>query len=125
MQSIFYGLSKGFETLHLLSANTRPQTGYSNRVSYRANLQSTTLSQYLRHHHELHSSDMSRISPDEVSITSSCAYKDIYAQGQGRLSFPKEPLGFYMAMRRIVTANDADHSRMRTVLGHAFSNKAL
>ena len=67
---------------------------------------------------------MLHIPSHEISTISSFAQKDIYAHRQGRLSFPKD-LWVYTAMKRIVTANDADHSRTRTFLSHALSEKAL
>ena len=82
------------------------------------------LSHWLKDLHQCYSSDVVRISPDELSFISSSAWKDLCGDRQGHPSFPKD-LGIYVGTESILTANDADHSRMIRVLSHAFSDKAL
>ena len=67
---------------------------------------------------------MVRPSPDELSFTAPAAWHDMYAQIPGRKAFPKD-LRLFVGIDSIVTANDADHSRLRRILAHAFSDKAL
>ena len=79
---------------------------------------------------ELHDSygDIVRLAPDELSFTNAQAWQDIYGHHQGRQNFPKNPLWMVVAengVHSIITANDADHSRYRRLLSHAFSEKAL
>lgn len=68
---------------------------------------------------------MVRISPDELSFISASAWKDIYASRQGNPNPFTRDLGIYAGVKNILTANDADHSRMRRLLSHAFSDKAI
>ncbi|MCJ1394081.1 hypothetical protein MMC18_006959 [Xylographa bjoerkii] len=77
--------------------------------------------------HELHTSyasDVIRTSPDELSFTAPAAWRDMYAQIPGRKAFPKDQR-LFVGINSIITANDADHSRLRRILAHAFSDKAL
>ena len=48
----------------------------------------------------------------------------MYAHRQGHKNFQKD-LTLFAGIDSIITANDADHARMRRLLGHAFSDKAL
>ncbi|KAM3084403.1 hypothetical protein ACMFMF_001760 [Clarireedia jacksonii] len=63
-----------------------------------------------------------RFGPDEVSFITAQAWRDIY--GHGHKQLPK----FYHSnvnTSDIFSANDADHSRHRRALSHAFSAKGL
>lgn len=69
-----------------------------------------------------------RIAPTELSFITAQAWQDIYTHHQGRSNFAKNPL--WMApgengVHSILSANDADHSRYRRLLSHAFSERAL
>lgn len=65
------------------------------------------------------------MSPDELSFISPAAWKDMLANRQGRINpFTKDKIAFG-GVRNLLTANDADHSRIRRLLSHAFSDKAL
>ena len=65
-----------------------------------------------------------RTGPNELSFNGPSAWKDIYGHRQGHKHFPKD-LSLFAGIDGIITANDADHSRFRRLLGHAFSDKAL
>ncbi|KAB2571595.1 Cytochrome P450 monooxygenase rdc4 [Lasiodiplodia theobromae] len=71
-----------------------------------------------------------RVAPDQLSYTNAEAWKDIYGHKTpaGRGNLPKD-LRFYpqpaVGTTGIVMANDADHSRVRRSIAHAFSEKAL
>ncbi|KAL9105032.1 MAG: hypothetical protein Q9187_008830, partial [Circinaria calcarea] len=82
------------------------------------------LTYWLRDLHEKYDSDTVRVSPHEVSFISPSAWKDIYGRHQGQKPFQKD-LVLYGDIKDIVTANDADHARMRRSLNHGFSEKAL
>ncbi len=83
------------------------------------------LSHWLRGLHEQYDSDVVRISPDELSFISPAAWKDMLGSRQGGINpFAKDKIVFG-GIQNIVTANDADHSRIRRLLSHAFSDKAL
>ncbi|KAI4178700.1 MAG: hypothetical protein L6R41_008262 [Letrouitia leprolyta] len=69
-----------------------------------------------------------RLAPNELSFIDGQAWQDIYSHHQGRPNFPKNPLWFAPAengIHSILSANDADHSRYRRLLSHAFSDRAL
>ena len=72
-----------------------------------------------------------RIGPTELIFDSAQAWKDIYGHRRGgKKSFVKEK-NFYAGLNsvngtdNIISANDADHSRIRKTLSHAFSDRAL
>ena len=70
-----------------------------------------------------------RIGPNEVSYNSSDAWKDIYGHRiGGKKSFIKDPEHSGPAKSgysSIISVDDDDHSRMRRILSHGFSDKAL
>lgn len=71
---------------------------------------------------------MVRIASNELSFIDGKAWQDIYAHRQGRPNFPKNPLWSvrgHNGFSSILNANDADHTRYRRLLSHAFSEKAL
>ncbi|KAJ5623733.1 hypothetical protein N7510_000042 [Penicillium lagena] len=65
-----------------------------------------------------------RFGPDEVSFITAQAWKDIYAHGHGDRQFLKV-LHSTSNPSDIISANNADHSRFRRALSHAFSAKGL
>lgn len=70
-----------------------------------------------------------RFTQDDVSFITAGAWKQIYGhKGQGEQNFDKD-LRLYRpslsGASSIITANDADHRRMRRLLAHAFSERAL
>ncbi|CAO1597111.1 hypothetical protein XANCAGTX0491_000936 [Xanthoria calcicola] len=75
--------------------------------------------------HERYDSDVVRISPDELSFISPSAWKDMYGTRQAGTNPFSKDMVLYTGINSIVTASDADHSRMRRLLSHAFSDKAL
>ena len=82
------------------------------------------LSNWLKELHDYYRSDVVRISPDELSFISPSAWKDLYGNRPGHEHFQKDLL-LFAGVNNIVTASDADHSRIRRLLSHAFSDKAL
>ncbi|KAL8818808.1 MAG: hypothetical protein Q9191_007859 [Dirinaria sp. TL-2023a] len=78
--------------------------------------------------HDNYRSDVVRVSPDGLSFIGPSAWKDMYAHHQGRKIFEKDFIMYGRAGNEaasVITAEDADHSRMRRLLAHAFSEKAL
>ena len=79
--------------------------------------------------------DIVRIAPDELSFTKDSAWRDIYAYRAGHQNFPKSYLwntipslgkrGPPKKPDHILNASDADHSRIRKLFSHSFSDKAL
>ena len=70
-----------------------------------------------------------RIAPNALAYRASSAWKDIYGhRTKGQKVFLKDPALYSPTpngVNAIITANDKDHQRMRRLLAHAFSNKAL
>lgn len=73
--------------------------------------------------------DVVRISPNALVYRAAPAWKDIYGhRKKGQKVFVKDPALYAPTpngVNAIITANEDDHSRMRRLLTHAFSNKAL
>ncbi|EMD94546.1 hypothetical protein COCC4DRAFT_45065 [Bipolaris maydis ATCC 48331] len=66
-----------------------------------------------------------RISPDMVSFTAAEAWTDIYGHGPNR-NFAKWGMTrSHKTVDHLLSANNADHSRQRRTVNHAFSDKAL
>ncbi|KAJ5643199.1 uncharacterized protein N7484_005706 [Penicillium longicatenatum] len=73
--------------------------------------------------------DVVRISPNSLVYRASSAWKDIYGhRKKGQKTFLKDPSLYAPTpngVNAIITANEHDHQRMRRLLAHAFSSKAL
>ncbi|MCJ1327900.1 hypothetical protein MMC10_004575 [Thelotrema lepadinum] len=68
-----------------------------------------------------------RVSPDSLSFSTAQAWKDIAGTRANKGQLMKDP-AMYIRERGqpdIIVANDKDHSRMRKLLSHAFSDNAL
>ncbi|KAG9529486.1 benzoate 4-monooxygenase cytochrome P450, partial [Aureobasidium melanogenum] len=67
-----------------------------------------------------------RIGPDQLSFISAQAYKEIYGHRPGKVEMTKDPR-FYgvLAKENLIATNVPDHARMRKLLAHAFSDRAL
>ena len=81
---------------------------------------------------ELHQrlGDIVRIAPNEISVAHPDGWRDIYANRPGHKPFPKNPIwwGGKSTGRpeSIINAEDpADHERMRRLLDHGFTPRAL
>ncbi|KAJ4387223.1 hypothetical protein N0V93_007812 [Gnomoniopsis smithogilvyi] len=72
-----------------------------------------------------------RIAPDELSFVSGASWADIYgSKSSGGKQLAKEPFFYLGAMapngeKNLGASSDNDHARIRGVLSHAFSEKAL
>lgn len=73
--------------------------------------------------------DVARISPNALVYRAPSAWKEIYGhRKQGQKTFLKDPSLYAPTpngVNAIITANEHDHQRMRRLLAHAFSSKAL
>ncbi|XP_014551791.1 hypothetical protein COCVIDRAFT_41939 [Bipolaris victoriae FI3] len=66
-----------------------------------------------------------RISPDMVSFTAAEAWTDVYGYGPNR-NFAKWGMTrSHKTVDHLLLANNADHSRQRRTVNHAFSDKAM
>lgn len=84
--------------------------------------------QRLREFHDQYG-EVVRIRPNALTYRSPQAWKDIYGHRKpGTLPFSKDP-EFYMpaspGQSHMINANEADHSRQKKLLNHAFSERAL
>ncbi|KAJ5619755.1 hypothetical protein N7510_003739 [Penicillium lagena] len=70
-----------------------------------------------------------RIAPNSLAYRAAPAWRDIYGhRKKGQKIFLKDPSLYAPTpngVNAIITANEDDHARMRRLLTHAFSNKAL
>jgi cytochrome P450 len=70
-----------------------------------------------------------RIAPNALVYNSAASWKDIYGhRKKGQKLFVKDPALYSPTpngTNAIITANNEEHTRMRRLLTHAFSNKAL
>jgi cytochrome P450 len=94
------------------------------------NLYWTSTGQYHYKIKDLHDQygDVVRTGPNTLVYRSPQAWKDIYSHRKsGAASFLKDPKFYLQGPRgpNIINSNDADHSRERRLLSHAFSEKAL
>ncbi|KAL8669418.1 MAG: hypothetical protein Q9168_005986 [Polycauliona sp. 1 TL-2023] len=110
---------------HSLSVYPGPKTAAATKIPIAYVSWTGKLSHWQLALHERYDSDVVRISPDELSFISPSAWKDMYGTRQGGTNPFSKDLVLYTGIDSIVTANDADHSRMRRLLSHAFSDKAL
>ena len=109
---------------HQLSRFPGPKLAAISQTPIAKELWTGNIHIWLRDLHITYASDVVRVSPNELSFISPQAWKDIYSTRQGHPGFPKDPVPFG-GKNSILTANNPDHSRMRRLLSHAFSEKAL
>ena len=65
-----------------------------------------------------------RVAPNELSFTDPVAWRDIYPKNSARPSeFKNKPPG--KNADNLITASEADHTRLRKILAPAFSDKAI
>ncbi|KAL8945861.1 MAG: hypothetical protein Q9222_007658 [Ikaeria aurantiellina] len=124
---VTYTALKGFYNiyLHPLSKYPGPKWCAATKIPIAYFSWIGRISHWLLDLHEQFDSDVVRVSPDELSFISPSAWKDIYGTRQGSINpFAKDAI-LHTGIDSIVSANDADHSRMRRLLSHAFSDKAL
>ncbi|KAL8909504.1 MAG: hypothetical protein Q9207_000184 [Kuettlingeria erythrocarpa] len=125
--AVIYGILKALYNvyLHPLSKFPGPRFAAATKIPVAYVSWHGELSHWLRGLHEQYDSDVVRISPDELSFILPAAWKDMLGSRQGGVNpFAKDKIVFG-GIQNIVTANDADHSRIRRLLSHAFSDKAL
>jgi len=113
---------------HPLRSFPGPKSFAATRLSHVRSLLSGQLSFTVQDLHDEYG-EIVRIAPDELSFNSPQAWRDIYGHRQGHKSLVKDLAFFGIPLEGvhsiITTPSDADHSRMRRLLAHAFSEKAL
>ena len=125
-QAVAYLLGHAIYDLyfHPLAKYPGPKFAAVSQIPVAVKLWNGDLHLWLRHLHQEYNSDVVRVSPHELSFISPSAWRDIYSTRVGHPGFPKDPVGFG-GKNSLLTADNADHSRMRRLLSHAFSEKAL
>lgn len=112
---------------HPLSRFPGPRFAAISYVPYAFHLANGTFTNWVKEVHERYESEIVRLSPHDLSFISPAAWKDICG-GAGHRSFEKDVAVYGKSPNGIdtlLTAPKPDHSRMRRVLDHAFSVKAL
>ena len=70
-----------------------------------------------------------RLAPNELSFAKAEAWNDVFLPRKGHLPFPKHPVWYRPPTGQppsLITAlNPVDHARMRGILNHVFTDKAL
>ncbi|EME87123.1 uncharacterized protein MYCFIDRAFT_30470 [Pseudocercospora fijiensis CIRAD86] len=72
-----------------------------------------------------------RVAPDELSFSTGSAWEDIYGTKLSKSQRLQKDPHFYMGAtapngeKNLGAANDEDHSRIRSVIAHGFSDRAL
>lgn len=107
---------------HPLAAFPGPKLWAATRIPFAYHLCSGDLVFRIKDLHQSYG-HVVRTGPDELSYTSN-VWKDIYGLRRGHAEFRKDGR-FYPADGHIITANSADHTRIRRLLAHAFSETAL
>lgn len=71
---------------------------------------------------------MLRVAPNEITFAKSEAWSDIFQGRPGHLQFAKDPIWWGRQLDQpesILSAGFADHARMRKLLNHGFTRRAL
>ncbi|KAH6719576.1 cytochrome P450 [Leptodontidium sp. MPI-SDFR-AT-0119] len=126
--AIFYLLVEGVYNVyfHPLSKFPGLKLHAASRIDYARDLISRKYAYKIIEYHDKYR-DVVRVAPNELSYIDSAAWKDIYATRAGQPQMQKDP-NFFQTLDKtpnIFLSNDADHSRIRRLLAHAFSDKAL
>lgn len=130
-QAIVYALGVAIYNVyfHPLSKYPGPKLYAASRIPYALDLSHGTINQSISEAHKKYG-DVVRIAPNELSfISGDTAWNDIYGfRGAKKPEFGKD-LDWYNkpvnGTYSMLGAGREDHSRMRRVFSHAFSDKAL
>lgn len=113
---------------HPLAKVPGPRYYAASNIPYAWGLVAGTWSHRLKELHDFYG-PVVRFAPNDVSFIGAGAWKEIYGHKKaGAPNFEKDVRlyrGSKTETRSILVANDADHSRMRRSIAHAFSEKAL
>lgn len=113
---------------HPLSSYPGPKLFAAARLTHLSRLVTGNLTRTVTELHQKYG-EVVRIAPDELSFNGPQAWRDIYGHRQGHKGLIKEPKFLGLPPEGVhnifTTPSDADHSRMRKLLAHAFSERAL
>ncbi len=106
---------------------TGPRSAAASDIPYAIAQIRGYLPQWTHALHVAYDSPVIRIRPGELSYISADAWKDIYSYRTGHTPFERDELTYGRAqngVRSLLTAPKEDHTRLRRVLDHAFSDRA-
>ena len=86
------------------------------------------LPHYIKELHDQYNSNVVRISPDDLSFIEPSAWDDMLMFHRGRENLQKDVIIYGnppQGVHAVLTADDVAHARMRRIIAHAFSEKAL
>ena len=112
---------------HPLSSFPGPRSAAASNIPYVVAQVRGKLPHWVSALHETYASPIIRISPTELSFIDGEAWKDIYGYRSGHTPFEKDLLVYGKppnGVHSLLTAPKEDHTRMRRVIDHAFSDKA-
>ena len=114
--------------LHPLRAYPGPKLYTAFRLPYVIDQLSGRLARRAKQFHDQYG-PVVRIAPDELCYTTAAAWKDIFGYRPDHSQLPKDlrvlPPEQHTQAPDIIHADDANHGRMRRLLGYGFSPKAL
>ena len=113
---------------HPLSSFPGPRLAASSDIPYVNASARGKLPHWISSLHSLYKSPIIRISPNELSYIRADAWEDIYSNHHGHDAFDRDVLVYGTppnGVHSLLTAPKEDHKRMRRVLDHGFSDRAL
>ena len=113
---------------HPLASFPGPRIAAATQIPYVKASISGKLPYWVKDLHDQYQSDVVRISPSELSFIGASAWQDIHGHHADAPPFEKDPLlngKCFNNIDNMFTAKHEDHERMRKVLGHAFSERAI
>ena len=115
-------------SFHPLAKFLGPGSASVSYLPYALHLANGTFSTWVSGLHEHYQSDIVRISPNDLSFIGTSAWKDISGYRTGHRPFDRDVAVYGKPVNGVdtlLTADQQDHQRMRRVLDHAFSSRAL
>ena len=112
---------------HPLSRFPGPKPWAAARLPYILAFHQGFLVQRIQGLHEKYG-NVVRIAPDELSFIDAAAMRDVYGSSPGIEAFRRNPLWYGVLPGKsasIVSSSERDHVRMRRLISHGFSDKAL
>ena len=113
---------------HPLTKFPGPALAAASYIPYASHQADGSFSLWVKELHEHYKSDVVRVSPNDVSFIGVSAWKDISGHRVGHRPYEHDTAVYGRApngVDTLLTAKKVDHSRLRRVLDHAFSAKAL
>jgi len=122
LYNIFYNIF-----FHPLANFPGPWTWGSSRLPFVRSLIKGTIVHDIERLHRRYGPIL-RIAPNEITFAKLEAWTDIFQGRSGHLQFPKDPVWWARQpgqSESLLSAGFADHSRMRKLLSHGFTKRAL